>query len=437
MSAFVTIAVSIGTAVAVGLYFMLPRGPRPADDAAPPRPAAPSGPATRTTTVWIRIGDQAFVADAHVHLDTEEGVHLRCRLTGDDGAPDGDGLELHADAGGETATLRIGGMEGHLCDPFEQGVLSVEADGVVQIHGLQGSFSFPHHGPFRRMRDVFVGFPDAPDLGGFLAGTFAPEAVDADGVIPWTLDGATRYAVRALGDMPTISAIEVVEPGVILMLRDGGELRMDLHNIFADMRQSPPDEGREMLDRFLRNMAMPVSSATGRDQLAIRVYPGAAPLTLQAGPDVQVTFASIALAEDLAAVFVQDTPDTMRPLQEPELEALVPEVEERLPLARENLLRSLPHLHIRGEGGMYMLLAGGNYEASLVLLPELWEAMEPLIEGPPLVALPARDLLFVTGDTGPEAVARLAALCRDMEELSYAISDGVYRVDGMRLERIG
>jgi hypothetical protein len=54
-----------------------------------------------------------------------------------------------------------------------------------------------------------------------------------------------------------------------------------------------------------------------------------------------------------------------------------------------------------------MLTAGGNFEATLLLLPEVWESIRTMVEGNIVAVVPARDLLFIAGDAVPENLAEL------------------------------
>jgi hypothetical protein len=54
-----------------------------------------------------------------------------------------------------------------------------------------------------------------------------------------------------------------------------------------------------------------------------------------------------------------------------------------------------------------MLTAGGNYEATLLLLPEVWESVASMVSGHIIVSVPARDLIYVTGDSTKENLGEL------------------------------
>ena len=106
---------------------------------------------------------------------------------------------------------------------------------------------------------------------------------------------------------------------------------------------------------------------------------------------------------------------------------LAPDADALMKLASENLVRSLPRIHIRGEDDRFMIIAGGDYECSLALVPGLWDAIAPLLEGEPVVAMPSRDLCFITVDD-PEAIAGLRRQIDGFSELPYPISPRIYRV---------
>jgi uncharacterized protein YtpQ (UPF0354 family) len=78
--------------------------------------------------------------------------------------------------------------------------------------------------------------------------------------------------------------------------------------------------------------------------------------------------------------------------------------------ALQNLRRL--QLDVRAHKGdrILMLTAGGNYEAALILLPEIWESVAEMVSGRIVAAVPARDLLYVTGDADSEDLASMRSL---------------------------
>lgn len=76
-------------------------------------------------------------------------------------------------------------------------------------------------------------------------------------------------------------------------------------------------------------------------------------------------------------------------------------------LAIENLRRILPPVEQHGGDPYYMLTAGGDYVASLVLFDDLWSKLENDVEGNVVVGIPSRDVLLYTSDKSPEGIAAM------------------------------
>jgi hypothetical protein len=82
--------------------------------------------------------------------------------------------------------------------------------------------------------------------------------------------------------------------------------------------------------------------------------------------------------------------------------------EEDLHAASLKNLRALNLEILAHRGDRYiMLTAGGNFEATLLLLPEVWESVSEMVQGNIIAVTPARDLLLFTGDSDLENLAEL------------------------------
>jgi uncharacterized protein YtpQ (UPF0354 family) len=99
-------------------------------------------------------------------------------------------------------------------------------------------------------------------------------------------------------------------------------------------------------------------------------------------------------------------------------------------------LRALK-LEVRANQGgrVTMLTAGGNYEATLLLLPEIWDSVTQMVSGQIIVSVPARDILFVTGDADAENLAELRRLTSKMiEQADKPLSRVFLRWNGSKWE---
>ena len=105
--------------------------------------------------------------------------------------------------------------------------------------------------------------------------------------------------------------------------------------------------------------------------------------------------------------------------------------EELHSVSLENL-RSL-NLNVLAHKGerFVMLTAGGNFEATLLLLPEIWESVAEMVQGDIIAVTPARDIIFFTGDSEAENLAELRRrTSRAIEKADKPLSRCFFRYAG-------
>ena len=68
---------------------------------------------------------------------------------------------------------------------------------------------------------------------------------------------------------------------------------------------------------------------------------------------------------------------------------------------------------MQGTNGLYILRAGGDYDASLILLDKIWSAGQVKVDGDIVVAIPSRDLLMITGSSSKDGVATLRKIAKE------------------------
>jgi uncharacterized protein YtpQ (UPF0354 family) len=94
-------------------------------------------------------------------------------------------------------------------------------------------------------------------------------------------------------------------------------------------------------------------------------------------------------------------------------------------------------LDVRAHKGdrLVMLAAGGNYEATLNLLPEIWESVSLMVSGQIVAAVPARDVLYCTGDADPENLAAMRRwTSKALEQVDKPLSRAFIRWTGAQWE---
>ena len=125
---------------------------------------------------------------------------------------------------------------------------------------------------------------------------------------------------------------------------------------------------------------------------------------------------------DLVIVYAEDSQKNMRYVPAADFEAAKIKKSDLRGLACENLKRLLPKIERVGANGLYMINAGGDYEASLLLLDSLWTDGQMQVQGDFVVAIPTRDLLLVTGSRDSQGIEKLKQV------VEQAAKDGSYRL---------
>jgi uncharacterized protein YtpQ (UPF0354 family) len=113
------------------------------------------------------------------------------------------------------------------------------------------------------------------------------------------------------------------------------------------------------------------------------------------------------LNEELVVIYALDSPTNIRYLTPDDLQREGLEVTHLRTLACDNLRKLLPELKRHGDNGFYMFTADGSYEASLILFEKLWTDKELKVDGEVVIAIPARDVLIVTGSNNAPGLTRM------------------------------
>lgn len=130
---------------------------------------------------------------------------------------------------------------------------------------------------------------------------------------------------------------------------------------------------------------------------------------------------------DLVIVYAEDSPTNIRYFSGEDLIAAGIDRKSLRALAVANLRRILPQVEIHRGPHVSMLTAGGDYEASLLLLDELWEPKKLGLKGEIVLAVPSRDVVLVAGSEDAEGVRQLRELARkNAKENTYSLTDTVF-----------
>jgi len=190
---------------------------------------------------------------------------------------------------------------------------------------------------------------------------------------------------------------------------DGNEFTSYLDNAYALYLQDP-DEIESVLEQYVSGLME--SALESEEALSIeRVIPiikdtawGQEMIALmkEQGAEKLPEYYQETLADGLAIYYAEDRPSSIS----------------YLTLQVANLKSMLPEIEIYGGAGLFMIVAGGNFEASLLLVDDIWQAENFAIDGDIVIAIPARDMLLVSGTENKDQLKKLI----EMTEESYAES---------------
>jgi uncharacterized protein YtpQ (UPF0354 family) len=139
---------------------------------------------------------------------------------------------------------------------------------------------------------------------------------------------------------------------------------------------------------------------------------------------------------ELVIVYAQDDPNRMRYLTVEEDFGLSREALKAL--AIDNLKRLLPKIQILVYDEVMLVSAGGDYEASLLLIDELWTGGQIKVDGDIVVAIPARDVLLITGSRNRAGLKKMRELtAKAMAQGPYELTDTLFRYRDGRFTKFG
>lgn len=100
-----------------------------------------------------------------------------------------------------------------------------------------------------------------------------------------------------------------------------------------------------------------------------------------------------------------------------------------------NLKQILPEIQSVGDSGLFGLLAGGVYESSLILFESIWNKDNFDVKGDIVIAIPTRDLLFVTGSQDFNGLDNVRENIKESFEIgSYFLTTELFIWTGKKFE---
>lgn len=117
--------------------------------------------------------------------------------------------------------------------------------------------------------------------------------------------------------------------------------------------------------------------------------------------------------DKLIIVYGEDTEKSIKYFTKEDFAKLNIDKDTLLDFSVKNLNKILPDIQRHGGDGSFGLAAGGDFEASLILLKSIWTKENFDVDGDFVIAIPNRDLLFITGSNNKQEIERIRGLAVD------------------------
>jgi uncharacterized protein YtpQ (UPF0354 family) len=251
----------------------------------------------------------------------------------------------------------------------------------------------------------------------------------------------TQEFARALARTRPSSNVSVAGDLKLTIKETDGLVRnIQLNNAYNEYKLDP-QRFDDLVATFSAIFSQSASKEAGLDRTRIvpvikdRQWLDELHNTLKAGGVAQQHLAD-RFNDELVIVYAQDDPNRMRYLTTQEDFGL--SREELRSLAIANLKRVLPKIEMGRVGDVALMSAGGNYEASLLLIDDIWSSGQIQVNGDIVVAIPTRDTLLVTGSrsrSGLKLVRELTAKFK--AQGPYELTDTLFRYRDGRFTRFG
>jgi uncharacterized protein YtpQ (UPF0354 family) len=196
--------------------------------------------------------------------------------------------------------------------------------------------------------------------------------------------------------------------------------------------QSDPDSLQQIMASYITSLRSAFSQAdtasAGNIIPVIKPHSYLNMTTYEGGPKVNPGVYEI-YNNELIILYAMDLPNNVRGLSESDLTDLGITRESLHVTGINNLVNMLTEIQVKGGNGLFMVMAGGTYESSLILHLDLIHKDNFKVHGDIIIAIPNRDVLLITGSNDTQNVAKVATIANQMySENNYPISPFLFKL---------
>lgn len=284
----------------------------------------------------------------------------------------------------------------------------------------------------------FTGNPDDENVSREPVDEFVRN-VSITGHAPMPAEDFTDLAARVYGTVLKGSQASVRKP---LELATGGSSLLRLENAYISYLDAhdanPKVSAEDLLKNWLERLwGTSTEKLTDFKEVRGLVYPVLKPASF--ARDVAVPVLRVPLvANELDVLMALDTGRTLRFLSEEDLKGWQGvTLEDVYFYARENLLALCRDMQMNvltdkdGNPAAAIVSTGDNYDASKLILPDLYHKLAPVLGAELVVGVPNRDFMIIFNLKDDELVRNISAqVAVDAQHRPYAISGKIFRLSG-------
>lgn len=139
---------------------------------------------------------------------------------------------------------------------------------------------------------------------------------------------------------------------------------------------------------------------------------------------------------DLIILYAIDGDHNISYLNKESLDTLNIKTDTLQNFAFNNLRKLIPTPEIVGGEGKFGIVAGGNFESSLILSKIMWNKDNFPVNGDIVIAIPTREMIYTVGSNDKEAIDKLRITTKEsFENDNYQVSPYLYKYDGKMFVR--
>ena len=256
-------------------------------------------------------------------------------------------------------------------------------------------------------------------LGPMLGDAMAQEATPQR----YTAEVARGLAAK----MPDAKVVVIGEFELSIRQPNGSERRLQLRNLYADYKTDPASL-EAIVDTYHAGFKEPLAATVDRTRIVPVIKDRAWLADNERGlkaRGMNAQFLSEDYNDELVILYAMDEENRTRYLMADEQIGVARK--DLRKLAVENLDRLLPRVQLQQAGDVAMMTANGDYEASLLLFDHIWRGGKVEVNGDIVVAIPAKDVVLITGSKSRKGIAAVRELAAKYKaESRYDITDTLF-----------